>query len=383
MSTNDTENSGLVRTRAFAPMTRRGLLRGAGAIGGLAAVGLPAVTARAGATVRFVGWEGYDVFLEGGGFLEANDITMEKTFISAPEEVVAKLRLQSDQYDVSSPYFIHVDFMVDENLLEPLDLDKIPNFKKIDPAILRMSEGNMTVDGVWYSCPFVWGTINLMYNADRIANPPTSWLDMLKDEYKGKCAIPNDYPGVLSIWGRVATGTSTPNWMTHEELDKTVAFLIKMKKEHLRTIASSYGELVDLLAREEVIIAQGFEPVAAWVGESPLIKWVYPKEGALSFIEGFSIGRGTPNADVDHALINNALSVEGQLAGAEFNGMPVVIGEAVPLLSEWNRNAYPYDDVEGFFATKATVDPMYYLESDGVHATWDEYIDAWERVLKG
>ena len=72
----------------------------------------------------------------------------------------------------------------------------------------------------------------------------------------------------------------------------------------------------------------------------------------------------------------------GQIAGAEYNGMPVTNSAALSGLGEWNLNAYPYGDIESFFNTKLHVDPMYYLEEDGVHATWDDYIEAWENILK-
>lgn len=381
MANRSSSPDGLNRVRSYFPLTRRTVLKGMAAAGGVAAAGLP-LRARAATSVNFVGWQGYDTFLEAGDFAAKNDLVLQKTYISNPDEIITKLRLGSSQVDISTPYFIHDDFLAAEGLLEPLDLEKIPNFKNIMPVILKYSEGNMSEDGNWYAVPMTWGTICMVYNADQIAEAPTSWTDMLKDEYKGKAAITADYPGNLWAWGRVATGTSEPHNMTLEELDKTVELLIKLKKEHLRTIASSYGDLVDLLAKGEVIIAQGWEPVSIWVGETPRVLPAYPKEGTMGFIEGYAIGKGSKNMDAAYALINNALSVEGQVAGAEANGMTVVTNDAVPALSEATRALYPYDTLEDFFNTKTQMSPMYPLEADGVHATWDDYLAGWERVLK-
>lgn len=372
--------NGLHRVRTYLPVTRRGMLKGMAAAGGLAAFGVPAAS-RAATTLTFVGWEGYDTFLEAGDYPANNGLLLQKTYISNADEVITKLRLGSAQVDVCTPYFIHDDFLAGEGLLEPLDLDKIPNFKNVMPIIRKYSEGNMSENGAWYAAPMTWGTICMMYNADLIPEP-TSWTDMLKDEYKGKCAITNDYPGNIWAWGRVATGVEEPHNMTKEQLEKTVEMLITLKKEHLRTIASSYGELVDLLAKEEVVICQGWEPVAVWVGETPHIKPAYPKEGTMGFIEGYAIGKGSSNIGAAHAIIDHALSVEGQVGGAEWNSMPVVNSEAVAALSEATRSLYPYDDLKGFFNSKTRISPMYPLESDGVHATWDDYQAAWERVLK-
>ena len=205
---------------------------------------------------------------------------------------------------------------------------------------------------------------------------------MLKEDYKGKVAITNDYPGNLFAWARVA-GVEEPNRMTHAQLDKTVEMLVTLKKNHLRTIASSYGELINLLASGEVVISQGWEPVSAWVGDKANIKPAYPSEKSMGFIEGYSIGAGSSNVDAAHAFINHALSVEGQLAGGEFNTMPVVNVDAMKKVSDANKALYRYDALDEYFQKKTDVVPMYPLESDGEHATWDDYQEAWERVLKG
>ena len=220
-----------------------------------------------------------------------------------------------------------------------------------------------------------------MYNPKFVPDAPVSWLDMMKPEYKGKVAIPADLPSALSTWERIATGAAEPNRMTYEQLQQTVDFLIDMKKNQMRTIAASYGELIDLLAREEIVMAQGFEAISIWIGE-PEIRYTYPEEGCMTFIEGWSISAGTEDSDAVHKLIDHSISVQGQLAGAEANGMPVTNEKAIPLLDDWNKSAYPYNDIASFFTTKLRVDPMYLLEPDGVHGTWDDYIAAWEDILK-
>jgi len=356
-------------------------MKGMAAAGALATMGLSAQQAKAANALSYVGWEGYDTFLEAGEFPTNAELELQKTYISTADEIITKLRLDSSQVDLCTPYFIHDDFLAGEDLLEPLDLNKIPNFQNIHPTIISYTEDNMSEGGVWYSVPMTYGSICMMYNAGEIPEP-TSWTDMLKDEYKGKVAITNDYPGNLFAWARVA-GVEQPNSMTHAELDQVVASLITLKKDHLRTIASSYGELINLLASGEVVIAQGWEPVSVWVGTDVDIKPAYPKEKSMGFIEGYSIGRGSGNVDDAHAFINNALSLQGQLAGGEANSMPVVTSEAMAQVSDGNKALYNYDALEDYFQVKTDVVPMYALEEDGEHATWDDYQEAWERVLKG
>lgn len=382
MTTKEKKSTaGLIRTRSYVMPTRRGFMAGAATTLGLGLAGGGAARAQTTKNLNYLGWEGYDSFLEGGTFTEEMALKLGKSYISNSDEIIAKLRIDSSQVDLCTPYFIHDDFLASQDLLEPLDLAKIPNFEKVDPIIRQYCEANMSEAGLWYSVPMTYGSICMMYNAKK-AQKPTSWTDMLKEEYKGKIAITNDYPGNFFAWGRVA-GVENPNRMTYKELDTVVDLLITLKKNHLRTIASSYGELINLLATEEVVMCQGWEPVSVWVGDDVDIRPAYPKEKSMGFIEGYSIGKGSSNIDAAHAAINNGLSLEGQLAGAEANTMPVVNIDAMPQVSDGNRALYDYDNIENYFTVRATTVPMYPLESDGVHASWDDYQEAWERVLKG
>lgn len=101
----------------------------------------------------------------------------------------------------------------------------------------------------------------------------------------------------------------------------------------------------------------------------------------MTYIEGYAMGIQAGDPDACHAIINNALSVEGQVAGAEYNGLPVTNMEALPMLSEANRATYPYEDIESFFTTNLRIEQMYLLEEDGDNATWDDYIKAWETIM--
>jgi len=55
--------------------------------------------------------------------------------------------------------------------------------------------------------------------------------------------------GNIQIWARVVTGAETSTLLTPAQLKETIDFLIKVKKEHARTVAANFGEMVDIMAR--------------------------------------------------------------------------------------------------------------------------------------
>jgi spermidine/putrescine-binding protein len=368
----------LVRVRGSFTVGRRGLLKGAAASAVSAAFGLP-TAARASTSLNFLGWQGYESFLEASDFPKTSGTSLQKSFISNADEIIAKLRLNSASVDICTPYFIHDHFLADSKLLEPIDLAKVPNFKNVDPIIVGQCKQNMAEGETWYAMPMTFGSNCMLYNSDKAA-APTSWTDLLKPEYKGKCALTTDFEGNIYFSAKV-NGIENPHAMTRDQLKTAIDWLIDLKKNHLRTIAASYGDLVNLLSSKEVVISQGWEPVADWVGKAAPIKIVYPKETCMGFIEGYAIGKGSANVDAAHAFINNALSLPGQLAGAAANSMPCTVTSAMEQVSAANKAMYGYTDLSAYFA-KARIMKMYPLQDDGNHATWDDYLEGWEKVMK-
>jgi spermidine/putrescine transport system substrate-binding protein len=371
---------GLLPVRSRFAVGRRGFLKSASAasILGTAGAMLP-VAAEAVTKLNFLGWQGYDTFLQAGNFEKTNGLALQPSYISSADEIIAKLRLDSAAIDITTPYFIHDHFLADGKLIQAIDLTKVPNFKNVDPVIISRVSENMSQNGNWYAVPMTFGSNCMVYNS-ALAAAPTSWTDLMKPEYKGKCALTTDWEGNIYAFAKVL-GVKNPNYQTRDELKKTVELLIDLKRNHLRAIAASYGDLVTMLSSKEVVIAQGWEPVADWVGAAAPVKIAYPKETCMGFIEGYAIGHGSQHVDDALGYINNALSVAGQLAGAAANSMPAVVTAAMKQAPAENQAMYHYDDLDGYF-TRVQIMKMYPLTDDGVHATWDEYQDAWEQVMK-
>ena len=179
------------------------------------------------------------------------------------------------------------------------------------------------------------------------------------------------------------TGTKTPWLLTREELDETIAVLIKFKKEHALTIVSGYGELTSLFESGDVIMGQSWEAVSMWMGEgAPTRKWVYPKEGTFTFVDVYIMIAETPNKDVTYKILTHVLSPEAQAHTAELNATGVTVEAAVPLLSDPIREMYPYDDIDSFFEQTGGMMKMFPLEPVGNAVSYDEIVEAWEGFLR-
>ena len=81
--------------------------------------------------------------------------------------------------------------------------------------------------------------------------------------------------------------------MTEKEVDTVVAFLKEKKKEgHFRAMWKAYGELVNLMASEEVWIADAWWPVVVEVASKGIpVRYAVAKEGYRAWCNGYAICR--------------------------------------------------------------------------------------------
>lgn len=69
--------------------------------------------------------------------------------------------------------------MINEDMLEPLDFDNIPNFQYISEKFKNPSYDPENL----YSVPYTWGTVGLIYNYDMLGFDPDSWDIMWDPNY--------------------------------------------------------------------------------------------------------------------------------------------------------------------------------------------------------
>ena len=189
----------------------------------------------------------------------------------------------------------------------------------------------------------------------------------------------------MEIWANVVTGKGVgSSLITHAELKKMIDTLIDMKKNYARAFFMSIGEAIDAFSRGEVVIsAIGWEPMKLWCNEKggTQIDYVYPDEGTLGFFDEACIPVDAPDIDVVYDLLDHLISVPGQVPVGNEIFQGVVVAEAVPKLSDAARDLYPYDDIDSF-SRKAIMFPFPPTEPDGVHATYDDWLEEYERLLK-
>jgi len=370
--------------RGLAPISRRQLGMGALGAGALATAGsLGLRPARAATDVYWIGWQGYDECFHATDYIETNDITFNTTYINSNEEVITKLQAGGvGQYDVSTMYFGYVQMMAAAGLIDPIDESKIDVL--VEGTLIQqfLEKDALRWDGQLYGVPWTWGTLPCMYDP-AATTPPARWKDLWNEEYRGKVVMIHDPLGNLMVWIPAITGNYNPNLTTHAQLKETIDAMIDLKKNHARAMAQSYGEAADMFARNEVTVsALGWEAMVGFAAEKgKVIDFQIPEEGTLMFMDCLIIPKAAPHPEMAYDLANICLSVPGQELLAANLGQAITNTAAVPLVSEENREMYRYDDM-AVISSQAHLYPMPPLESDGTHATYDDMLEEYERLLQ-
>ena len=93
------------------------------------------------------------------------------------------LKLKSSKqglYDLITPSNYYVERFKSFNMLEDLNLERIPNAKGISDFFLNKNQTKV------YGLPFVWGATGIFYNQKYIKQGPKKWLDFWLPMFKDK-----------------------------------------------------------------------------------------------------------------------------------------------------------------------------------------------------
>jgi spermidine/putrescine-binding protein len=223
-------------------------------------------------------------------------ITVNRDEYSANEEMYAKLSAGGTAYDLVQPTDYIVSLMIRQGLLQELDHAKLPSLANFDANYLDFSfdPGNK------YTIPYQAGTDAIVYNADAVTTPPTSWADLWKPEYAGRMVFLDDSRAVIGL--TLLTLGYDVNTKDPAQLDEAKAKL----KELVPGI-----KLFDSDSPKTALIAGDVDLGMTWTGEAflaqqenPSIQYVYPTEGAIIWQDNYAMPKDAPHADAAYAWLN-------------------------------------------------------------------------------
>lgn len=202
-------------------------------------------------------------------------------------------------YDVICPSDYMIQKMIDNNLLQPIDFEKLPNAKKyIGEKFFEQSK--MFDPENKYSVPYCWGTVGIVYNKKMVDDTVDSWTILWNEKYKNKILMQDSARDALMIPLKIM-GRSL-NETDEKYLEQARDMLIKQKP-----LVQAYvvDEVKDKMISGEAAIGVVFSGEALMITTAnPDTDFVVPKEGTNFWIDSWVITKDAENVDNAHRFID-------------------------------------------------------------------------------
>jgi len=245
------------------------------------------------------------------------DVTVNYSTFSSNEDMYAKISSGSAFYDVVIPSDYMIQRMVEEDMLLPLDLSKIPNYQYIDD---RFKGDNVYYeddsDNV-YSVPYFYGMVGIIYNADIVSEDDEqigSWDLMWDADYKGDILQFNNsrdaFGTALYSLGYDVNNATEAQWREALELLKTQKDVVQgyVMDEIFNKMKSGSAAVASYYAGDFLSMYEDNDSLA----------FFYPEEGTNSYIDAMCIPKTSRNQELAMLYINFMCSKEIGIANAEY-----------------------------------------------------------------
>lgn len=227
-----------------------------------------------------------------------------------------KLLIGHSGSDVVVPSSNFLEPLIAAGALRKLDRSKLPNWRHLDPALLRALE---RIDpGNQFGVPYLWGTQGFGYNTAAVTRalggePAPSWqllFDPAMARRLASCGIAwQDSAGSIMVDLVLLAIGRDPGRESVEDLRAAEATLMRVRP-YVRYIEST-GRFRSDLASGEICIATGANgdllqarDIATESRTGIDVRYVLPAEGALLWVDLLVIPADAPHVESAHRFID-------------------------------------------------------------------------------
>ena len=302
---------------------------------------------------------------------ELGPVTQIDTYASN-EEAIAKLAAAAGTsgYDIVVPTGPYIPQMVANDLLEELDLSKIPNFSNLETAFANQPWDPENKHSVCKD----WGTVGWIVDKSQVSRPINTWsdfLDVAMNEASGNVSLLDAQNEVMGVYFW-ANGI---DWHTQDsaDLDAYEAFAVDQLAPHIRAFESYPGYQFSEL---------GYALSHVWNGDArqgfnsfkdpSRYAWGLGSPATELWMDNWTIVKGAPHPEAAHAFINFILDPANSLQDLNFHGYNTGITGVKEAAAAANT---PYMDM--IFFTDAQLATM---SAQDINSAFDREVEIFQKM---
>ncbi|TVQ57903.1 MAG: extracellular solute-binding protein [Rhodobacteraceae bacterium] len=311
--------------------SRRGFIAGAGALAGSSALLRPDMLWAQSLGDQQLRTVGLSVTVQErilNDFKEASGVRAVSGRADIFPNTQTELLAGSTAYDCWETIGERLPAMIFTNTIAPIPTAGLSNWGNIremftdtDP---RMAPEAQISGQIWadadqtqlWMVPTVFNFDSIGYRPDLVdAEEANTWTALFDEKFKGKTGLNVDPliafgQAILAMNSLGLLDVPNPGNPSVSDIDEAARFLISKKRDgQFRALWGDFGELVNLLASGEMILADAWQPaVMAVKAQGVPCSYAVPKEGYRGWSIGISMIASSPNPDAVKAYADFWLS---------------------------------------------------------------------------
>ena len=214
------------------------------------------------------------------------------------EIMYPKIKSGAISYDLVCPSDYMIQKMIQNDLLQPINFDHIPNASNIGDMYYETSEqfdpGNL------YSIPYCWGTVGILYNKKMVTEPIDSWSVLWDTNYRDSILMQDSVRDAFAV-ALKDLGYSL-NSTNIKELTEAKDLLVTQKP-----LVQAYvvDQVRDKMIGNEAAIGVIYSGEAIYTKrENPDLEYVVPKEGSNVWIDSWCIPKDAQHVENAEKFLN-------------------------------------------------------------------------------
>ncbi len=263
-----------------------------------------------GETLRVLAWPGYADSDVVKTFEQRTRAKIEVTIIDSDDVLWQKIsQNNAGDFDVFAVNTAELQRYIRHGLVVPINTAALPNLSRQLPHFRNLDAiPGVVHEGKVFVIPYTYAEMGLIYDRQQIKEAPESISALWDPRYRGKVLAFNDGTHSFSLAAQ-ALGIATPFLLRDQDWPAVVNQLIALRRNVL-TFYAQPDESVDLFKSRRAVLMlanYGLQQMQLMKAAGIDAAYVIPREGALAWLDGWTITRGVRNKALAEAWINYLL----------------------------------------------------------------------------
>ena len=274
-------------------------------------------------------------------------------------------KIKTTAYDVLIPSDYMIDKLAKEDLLAELDFNNIPNYKYVDETFKSPYYDTENK----YSVPYMWSTVGILYNKDKVKEEVKDLSVMWDTKYKGKIFM------LDSVRDTIGMALKKLGYSVNTENDKE---LEQAKKELLKQRPLILGYVTDEV-KDKIISGEGYMGLVysgeagKAISEKDSLSYAIPESGTIYCVDAMVVPKAAENKKGAEAFIN--FMQRPDIAAR--NALETCYG----ITNTEGKAQLPKDLInnKGLYPDALVLEKSEMLRSEG--AINQKYLDIWNEIM--